>query len=126
IVRAGNDATLQLDAANAQQRVQNQRYADQARLNLAQEEQRVENWNLQQPYLRNLQRIGQLRNSGSQNIFGGINTGLNTALSIFGTQQMMGGGQQQSSFNTGLGYTPYQQMQYGIGGASPYYGGMNA
>src|SRR5690606_23899081 len=83
IVRAGNDATLQLDAANAQQRVQNQRYADQARLNLAQEEQRVENWNLQQPYLRNLQRIGQLRNSGSQNIFGGINTGLNTALSIF-------------------------------------------
>lgn len=126
LVRAGNDATLQLDAQNAQTRIANQRYADQARLNLAQEEQRVFNWNEAQPYLRNLDRISQLRGAANQNIFGGIGTALNTGLSIFGTQALQGMGGQSGNPATGLGYSPRQQMQFGIGGANPYYGGMNA
>lgn len=83
LLRQANAATLNLNAQDAQARQQNQRALMQQRGILANEEQRVWNWNKAQPYLRMSQRIASLRNAGNQNIAGGIGTltgiGMNVA-----------------------------------------------
>lgn len=115
ILRGTNDATLQLDATNAQARQQNQLYADQARLTAAQEQQRVWEWNEAQPYLRNLERIGQLRQSGNQNFFGGLgtilNTGLNVGSQLF-SQQLFGSQMPQQRIPQQIGTVTPTQFNY--------------
>lgn len=67
-----NQATLQLDAADAAARMQNQRLAMQQNSALAAENQRVWNWNEAQRYQELAGRIAQLRTAGQQDLWGGI------------------------------------------------------
>ena len=84
LLRSANQGINNLNVADAQARQQNQRLLMQQRQNLANEEQRVWNWNVANPYLRNMERVAQLRNAGNQNIFGALgnlSSGLTTLAS---------------------------------------------
>lgn len=72
LLRQANQATQNLNIADAQARNQNQRLAMQQGQVLAQEERNAWNWNFRDPYLRTAQRIASLRGAGTQNLFGGI------------------------------------------------------
>lgn len=72
ILRANQVGFNNLTAQNAQLQQQNQRIAMQSRSALAQDNQRVFNWNLANPYLRKVQQVATMRNAGNTNIFGGI------------------------------------------------------
>lgn len=80
ILRGFNSGVSNLNAQDAQARQANQRLLMQQRGILANEQQRVFDWNKANPYLRTMQRVASLRNAGTQNIFGGIG-----ALSSMGT-----------------------------------------
>lgn len=106
ILRASNDATLNLDAQNAQQRVQNQRYLASQRGILAGQKQNAFDWNQKSKYLGQAARIQGLRGASGQNLMG-----------AFGDVQQMGmyGGQDQaqqggSAFIDNFMTTP-QQLQ---------------
>src|SRR5690606_6182384 len=71
ILQQSNLATGQLDAADAAARQSNQRLAMNARAAVAQDRNRVFDWD-RQKYMLQLQQIGALRNAGNQNIFGAI------------------------------------------------------
>lgn len=83
ILRQANASTQNLNVADAQARMRNQGVLMQQRGVLANEEQRVWNWNKAQPYLRMSQRIASLRSAGNQNIAGAVGTltgiGMNVA-----------------------------------------------
>lgn len=83
ILRQANIGTQNLNVADANARQQNQRTLMQQRGVLANEEQRVWNWNKAQPYLRMSQRIASLRQAGNSNIAGALGTltgiGMNVA-----------------------------------------------
>lgn len=72
LLRQSNIATQDLNAQDANMRQANQRIAMQQNQVLAQEEQRVNKWNVQDPYLRAVQNIANKRNAGIQNMFGAI------------------------------------------------------
>lgn len=72
LTRASNDATTNLDVTDANARLQNQQLAMQQRGVLAQEENRVWDWNERQKYSQQLQQIQQLRSAGQQNMFGAL------------------------------------------------------
>lgn len=74
ILRQANLATQNLNVQDAVTRRQNQQIAMAQNQDLAQEQQRVWNWNFANPYLQRLQQVNQLRNAGTQNIFGGLGT----------------------------------------------------
>lgn len=80
ILRQTNDATLRLDAADAAARQANQRTLMQQNQVLAQEQNRVWDWNNRQKYLMQLQEISQLRNAGNQNIFGSLGSLVNLGI----------------------------------------------
>lgn len=112
LLRQANIGTQNLNIQDAQARQQNQRLLMQQNGVIAQEEQRVFNWNKAQPYLRTAQQVASMRNAGTQNIFGGIGTI---------AQMGIGGAFDKAGASAGLGtqayQTPnfYQQMnQYGL------------
>lgn len=111
LLRQANQATQNLNIQDAQARQQNQRLLMQQNQAVAQEEQRVWNWNKAQPYLRTAQQVASLRNAGTQNIFGAL--GNVSQLAMGGA---FDGGQQQSQQNLQLPSLPYR----GIGLANPY------
>lgn len=77
IVRAGNDAVLNLNAQNSQARMNNQRFAFGQRAQLAGEQNRVWDWN-------NRQRFNEEANAAAQQIGAGKQNGMN-ALSELAT-----------------------------------------
>lgn len=91
LLRQANQATLNLNSQDAQARQQNQRLLMQQNQAVAQEEQRVFNWNKAQPYLRTAQQVASLRNAGTQNLFSGIGTV--AQMGIGGAFDNLGGGQ---------------------------------
>lgn len=95
IVRATNDAMGNLNAQDAMARQQNQRLAMQQRGALAQEQNRVWDWNNRQRYLQNARAASETIGAGRRNLFGGIQ-----GLSQLG-QLALGGGQ---GFQLGQGY----------------------
>ena len=92
VLRANQAGFNNLTAQNAQLQQQNQRVAMQSRSALAQDNQRVFNWNKAQPYLAMQQRIASLRSAGNQNIFGGIGALASAGNSV--NQDQQGGGEQ--------------------------------
>jgi hypothetical protein len=86
-LRGFNSGVSNLNAQDAQARQGNQRLLMQQRGVLANEQQRVFDWNKANPYLRTMQRVASLRNAGTQNIFGGVG-----ALSSMGTNLAMSEG----------------------------------
>lgn len=67
IVRAGNDSTLGLNVAGAQARLGNQRQAMGYRSQLANEQNRVFDWNSRQNYIQKANAIAQQIGSNKQN-----------------------------------------------------------
>lgn len=86
IIRQADLSTANLNARDEAARMDNQRLAFQQNANLANEENRVWNWNFAQPYLRTAQQVASLRNAGNQNIFGGL-----SSITQMGANGMFGG-----------------------------------
>lgn len=72
LLRQSNQATQNLNIADANARRQNQMLAMQQGQTMASEQQRVWQWNKANPYLRTAQQVAELRNAGNANIFGGL------------------------------------------------------
>jgi hypothetical protein len=102
LLRQANQATTNLNIQDEQARRQNQILSMQQNQTLAQEQQRVWNWNKAQPYLRTAQQVASMRNAGVQNIFNGI--GGATAIAMGGG---LGGQQQSTQGQAGLQYNPF-------------------
>lgn len=107
-----NNATLGLDAADAQARQQN-------RLRLAQYKDKAWDWNKRQKYERNYQYGMNLLGAGNENLYGGIDQGLagvgQGASSLIGN----GGGLFGSGGGSRGGSAP-------TAGSTTYYNGYNA
>lgn len=90
IVRAGNDATGNLNSQDAMARQNNQRFAFGQRINLAQEQNRVWDWNKRQKFLMLQAKSEALRGASQQNLNSAFNdmTGMATTMLTGG----MGGG----------------------------------
>jgi len=91
ILRQSDLASQNLNAQDQAARLGNQKFAIQQNGVLANEEQRVWNWNFAQPYLRTAQQVASLRNAGNQNIFGGLSSA--TQMAIGGAFDGSKGGQ---------------------------------
>lgn len=120
LLRAQNDAALNLDVNNAQQRVQNQRYLAQQRNILGQQKQDAFDWNQKSKYLADLAQSQGLRGASQQNLMGAFNdfSQIGTSLASgglgfggggsvspsLGTQQFApaGTGARLSNYNKGL------------------------
>ena len=99
LLRQSNLATQQLNTTDAQARQQNQRYAAQQNQILAQEQQNVRSYNIEQPYMRRQQQAAELRNAGNQNIFAGLGMAAQSAI-------MTGGAGQTGSVGANLAQLP--------------------
>jgi len=99
ILRGSNDAVLNLDAQDANARMQNQRFAFGQRTNLAQEENRVFDWNKRQKFLMLKTQSEALKGAGMQNLMGAFND--TTQLGAMG---LMGQNQSQATGGNELGY----------------------
>lgn len=115
LLRQSNQATQSLNAMDAQARQQNRGIAMQQNQVLANEQQNVRSWNVEQPYLRNMQRVADMRSAGMSNIFGALSLGANAAM--MGGQG--GGAQAASAGSSNLLSNPFPQFgtpNYGLGG----------
>lgn len=94
LLRASNDATMGLDVQNANARLGNQRFAFGQRNALANEQERVWNWNKRDKFLSEADVAAQQIGSGKQNAFNSL-----TDLSVLGQTAIAGGlgGQTQTS-----------------------------
>lgn len=131
LVRAGNEATGTLNANNAQQRIANQRFAIGQRGILANEQNRVWDWNKRQRYLQNAQAAAQTLNAGRQNLFGGLQSLAQIGMMGGGSGSQSGGGSSGMSSSPnfgGMGFnmpsTPslnssYNPSQYNLSGGRP-------
>lgn len=117
LLRASNDATMGLDVQNANARLNNQRFAFGQRANLANEQQRVWDWNQKGRYLEEAQAAAQQIGSGKQNAFGAL-----TDLSQLGQSAIAGGigGGASTSIPNQL-----PQINYGRINARNPYGNVN-
>jgi len=84
LLRGSNDATMNLDVQDANTRQNNQRFAFGQRLNLAQEQNRVWDWNNRQKFLMNKTRAEAVRGAGNQNLMGAFNDVSGIGLSMLG------------------------------------------
>lgn len=117
LLRASNDATMGLDVQNANARLNNQRFAFGQRANLAQDQQRVWDWNQKGKYLEEAQAAAQQIGSGKQNAFGSL-----TDLSQLGQSALAGG-----AFGSSGSSVPQQLPQINYGRINPRnpYGSVN-
>jgi len=90
LVRASNDATLSLDVQDANTRLRNQGVLMGQRGVLANEEQRVWDWNKKQKYIQQGNAASQTIADGKRNSFGALTDLSQLAQSYYGGQQ--GGG----------------------------------
>lgn len=72
LLRASNDATMGLDAADSSARMNNQRFSLGQNQVLANEQNRVWDWNNRQRYIQQAQSIAQQIGAGKQNAFGAL------------------------------------------------------
>lgn len=119
LVRAGDDATENLNVQDAVDRTNNEKFAIGQRGILAGEQNRVFDWNNRQRYLQNAQAAAQTISAGRQNTFGALD-----GLSSIGMSALGGGQQAQGKQNIGntgyyggilgtqIGSTP---ATYGVG-----------
>ena len=123
IVRAGNDATLGLDVADAQARMSNQRNAMGFRSQLGQQQLAKQNWDKFQNYGEKADAAAALQGAGRQNVMGGL-----SELSQIGQMAMMGGtfgGKDGGKIATGVSQSPNFGNYGNIGQFGTRLGGMN-
>lgn len=90
ILRASNDATMGLDMQDAERQRQNQLIEMQQRGVVAQDEQRVWDWNERQKYEQAMAQVAALRGAGNSNIMGAVGSVAQMGISgLFGS---LGGG----------------------------------
>lgn len=120
LLRSSNDAVLNLDVQDANARLNNQRFAFGQRANLAQDQQRVFNWNKIAKYNEEAQAAAEQIGAGRQNSFGAL-----TDLSQIGQQYLAAENGQQSSGSSMPQQLP--QLPYrGTGSwGNKYNGGVN-
>lgn len=70
MVRAGNDAAISLDVADANMRTGNQRFAMGQNQVLAQEQNRVFNWNKREKFMQMLAKSEAMKGAGMRNLMG--------------------------------------------------------
>ena len=87
MVRAGNDATLNLDVADANARLANQRAAMGYRGQIGQQQLAKQQWDKFDKYQENAEAASALMGAGRQNVMGGL-----SELSQIGQLGMMGEG----------------------------------
>ena len=112
IVRAGNDATLGLDVADAQARMSNQRNAMGYRSQIGQQQLAKQNWDKMQLFGERADAATALQGAGRQNVMGGL-----TELSQLGQLSMLNngnssGGQGQMATGVSQGRIPFNSAQY--------------
>lgn len=90
LLRASNDATMNLDVQNALQRNQNRRGLMQQRGILAGQKQNAFDWNEKSKYLAKVAEAQALRGAGAQNLMGAF--GDVTQIGMMADQQENGGG----------------------------------
>ena len=104
IVRAGNDASLGLDVADANARLQNQRSAMGFRNQMGQQELAKQQWDKFSKYQENAEAASALMGAGRQNTMGAL-----SELSQVGQMAMATGG---FGKGRGKGATPVSQSPY--------------
>lgn len=104
IVRAGNDATLGLDVADAQARMSNQRNAMGYRSQIGQQQLAKQNWDKMQLFGEKADAAAALQGAGRQNVMGGL-----SELSQLGQMALNGGKMSNIDPNmaTGVSQSPY-------------------
>lgn len=95
LLRGSNDAVMGLDAQDANARLQNQRFAFGQRSALAQEQQRVWDWNKKSRYQEEANVAGQQIGSGKQNIMGALNNLSSLGQTAYGAYNGQQNGAQQ-------------------------------
>lgn len=107
LLRAGNDATMNLDVKDQNDRLNNQRFAFGQRGQLAQEQNRVFDWNHKQKYREQAAAAAALQGAGRQNTMGAVNS-----LSQLGQYAMMGQNGGGGEGNPGEGtFSPGSMLQ---------------
>lgn len=105
IVRAGNDATMGLDVADAQARMSNQRNAMGYRSQIGNQQLAKQQWDKFQKFGEQADAASALQGAGRQNVMGGL-----TELSQLGQMAMMGGNKMSNTdpnMATGVSQSPY-------------------
>lgn len=111
-----NDATLNLNAADADARIGNQRYAQQVNNQVAGWKSNLFDKNVRQKYDRDYNYNMSLLGMGNQNLFGGVDKGIaglsELGAGLFGGgRRRRGGGQQVSTAGYGADFDNYGQPQ---------------
>lgn len=112
IVRAGNDATLGLDVADAQARMSNQRNAMGYRSQIGNQRLAKQQWDKFQLFGEKADAAAALQGAGRQNTMGGL-----SELSQLGQLSMLNngnssGGQGQMATGVSQGRIPFNSAQY--------------
>lgn len=108
IMRGTNDATINLNAQDATQRVNNQRYAAGVNDQVAGWKSRLFDVNKRQPYNRDFDYNMQLKGAGGQNLTSGIDSG------IAGAAQLFGGGKRYNRANDLWGGAQFNNLYGGF------------
>jgi len=124
IVRAGNDATLGLDVADANARMANQRSVMGYRGQIGQQQLAKQQWDKMALYGERADAAAALQGAGRQNVMGGL-----SELSQIGQMAMMNGGKMsgdsQGQMATGVSQSPNFGNYGNLGQYGTRLGGMN-
>lgn len=90
MAQSQNDALKNLLGMDAQARMQNQANLMQQRSNMAQYQDKAFQINQMEPYMQQAQAAESLKGAGLQNIFGGLTSGVQTALEKDMYQKLLG------------------------------------
>jgi len=124
IVRAGDNVTGNLNAQDAQARLQNQRYAIGQNAQLGQQELAQQQYNKFDKYTEQFNKAAALQGASNQNIQNGINGAANLAGTLYGYGQLSSGQPKTmgEKYNmpeltaNGLGYSLPPDTGYGLNG----------
>jgi len=87
LLRGTNDATLDLDAANAQQRVANQRTLMTVKDRIGGVKRDLFDKNIRDKYIRDYEYAMGLKGMGNQNLYGGADQAIGATTDYFGSKQ---------------------------------------
>lgn len=110
IVRAGNDATLGLDVADAEARMSNQRNAMGYRSQIGNQQLAKQQWDKFQLFGEKADAAAALQGAGRQNVMGGL-----SELSQLGQMALLNGGKvgnTDPNMATGVSQSPFNAKQY--------------
>lgn len=110
IVRAGNDATMGLDVADAQARLQNQRNAMAFRTQLGQQQLAKQQWDKMAKYGENADAASALMGAGRQNVMGALSNLSRVGQIAMYNGSGIGGGSNMATSTSAPQFNPSQFM----------------